>query len=298
MKSGKQKILVISIIILILLIIGIIILLNKSKNRENEELPLPIEMPIISELEEETNYTEYFTVQSIINKIFEFSTNIDEMENDPINKEQMAHVQEYMEEYLEAVFYYYIGDNKISKDEFKEIYEQYCNEIYTINSMYVYNKTEDIKLIYVDGSLKNSKIHYPMVILHNEFNFTVLPYEYLQEICGKDNIIENLDKIQIESIENKGNNKFSYITVTGQDMALKYFNHYKKLILENTEEAYKLLDTEYKNKRFGDLNGFKRYVKENYETIKNAKMEKYKVEYYDDYTRYICIDKERTLLFL
>lgn len=298
MNNKKQKIVLILMVIILLLIIGIIILLKQFKNDKKEWATPPTKMPIISELEEEKNYTEYFTVENIINRIFDYSTAINEMEENSNNNEQLNYDPEYIEEYLNSVFYYYLDNTKISKSEFRKLYKQYINEIYTINSMYVYNKTEDIKLIYINGSLKKSKVNYPMAILHNELNFTVLPFEYLQKICGEENIIDNLDNIKIENIENKGSNKFNYTTVTEQDISLKYFNHYKKLILENTEEAYKLLDTEYKNKRFANLNDFEIYVKENYETIKNAKMEKYKVEYYDDYTKYICIDKERTLLFL
>lgn len=297
MKDKEQKILLISILVIVILIICIILLLRHFENNEKEEATPPNKMPIISELEEETNYTEYFTVQNIINKVFEFSTTINEMEYNASDDNQTNHVQEYMEEYLESAFYYYLDNNEISKDEFKQIYKQYINETYTIESMYVYNKTEDIKLIYIDGILQKSGLNYPIVFLHNEINYTILPYEYLQQICGKNNIINNLDNIKIENIEDKVNNKFRYISITEQKMAIKYFNHYKKLMLENTDEAYKLLNTEYKSKRFSNIENFKNYIKENYKTIANTAIKQYKVEYYDDYTRYICIDKERKLLY-
>lgn len=69
-----------------------------------------------------------------------------------------------------------------------------------------------------------------------------------------------------------------------------YFSEYKNKIKSDIEEAYNILDEEYRLKRFGGLNEFKTYVKENQNNIEKADIIKYQKYEEEDITRYICID--------
>ena len=83
----------------------------------------------------------------------------------------------------------------------------------------------------------------------------------------------------------------SYITV--EDIPAEYMNLYKRLALGSPERMYELLDEQYKVAKFGNLEEFKKYVEENKSKIKNIKLQKYQVTTYDDYLRYICMDKNK-----
>lgn len=279
----KKKILLI-LIILIIISIVIIIFLRKLNNKIDATPPTV--MPIISKLQKEEDYTEYFTVKDIITKIFNFASELNKDEQD-----NMEYSKDYMEEYLNAIYYYYL-EKMPDTYNLKEVYTQYANKVYSIENMYVYNPTEDIKLIYIEGQIENLNGSYPMVFLHNEYNFTVLPAEYLKDVCREDNIKDNLDKIKIDNISDKIRNKFVYSVVTEQEMAIRYFAHYKNMLKQDLQKAYELLDVEYRTKKYTNFEEFKRYIEENYDEIMNLTMKEYKVEYNSNYTKYTCKDQK------
>ena len=49
-------------------------------------------------------------------------------------------------------------------------------------------------------------------------------------------------------------------------------------MIEHPEEAYKQLDEEYRNLRFGNIENFKKYIKKNEERIYNMKLSKFQVK--------------------
>lgn len=288
MKLKKQKKILLLLLALITVSIIIIILLKKINKENKINATPPTVMPIISKLQKEEDYTEYFTVKDIITKIFNFASELNKDEQD-----NMEYSKDYMEEYLNAVYYYYL-EKMPDTYNLKEVYTQYANKVYSIENMYVYNPTEDIKLIYIEGKIENLNGSYPMVFLHNEYNFTVLPAEYLKVVCGEDNIKENLDKIKIDNISDKIRNKFVYSVVTEQEMAIKYLTHYKSILKKDLKKAYELLDAEYRTKRYGNYENFKKNM-ENNDKIANSTIKEYKIEYTSDYIKYICKDQNQNI---
>ena len=63
-----------------------------------------------------------------------------------------------------------------------------------------------------------------------------------------------------EYLKNYEVNEYIPTYVSDEDMAKIYLNDYTKMMYFNTEEAYELLDVEYKNKRFSTYNEFKNYI--------------------------------------
>ena len=74
-------------------------------------------------------------------------------------------------------------------------------------------------------------------------------------------------------------------------MAINYFNYYKNKSLHNTKEAYNLLDEDYRNKRFGNINEYMKYINENKDRIEGITIEQYLVNQEEDYTEYVCKDQ-------
>lgn len=120
-------------------------------------------------------------------------------------------------------------------------------------------------------------------------------------------------KSEEETIEKNNYNGIPYKYLGEDDLVEKYFLDYIENAVEFPEEAYNNLDEEYRNKKFGSLENFRQYVKNNpdiediYKTYntnmedysnymeyltsnKNIKIEKYSKQNQDGYTKYICQD--------
>ena len=118
-----------------------------------------------------------------------------------------------------------------------------------------------------------------------------MTYE-LKEI--EDGVYENIDQIKLEDdeteIPNKGNNAFKYEAVSNVDMCRKYLEDFRQKELNNPEEAYSMLDEEYRNKRFPTFEEFQEYVNSCRDMIQYSSLSKYDVEIKDNYTEYILVD--------
>ena len=86
-------------------------------------------------------------------------------------------------------------------------------------------------------------------------------------------------------------NKLHTTTATERIACLKHMQDYKNELNNNEEEAYYLLDKEYRDKRFASLEEYKEYRKKMKEEIGEESFSKYLVNYYENCTEYVCKDK-------
>ncbi len=105
----------------------------------------------------------------------------------------------------------------------------------------------------------------------------------------------SIDEIKVEKLEEKieanDNNKFEISSSGYEDIVKDYINLYKRITLGNPEKMYNLLDQEYREKRFGNLEEFKKYVETNKQQIGRIRVEQYQTTAQDNSTQYICIDQ-------
>lgn len=100
-----------------------------------------------------------------------------------------------------------------------------------------------------------------------------------------------LDRKEL-TIENKNNiNDFVVQTITDQYLCQQYFLLQKRLMLSRPEISYSYLDEEYKNKRFGSLENYNKYISENKEHILKTALKGYQVERIGDTSQYMCKDQ-------
>ena len=93
---------------------------------------------------------------------------------------------------------------------------------------------------------------------------------------------ENLEE-EYEYLEKYSSNQFIPITITDNEMATKYLNDYKNILMNDLNEAYELLNKEYRTKKFNDYQAFEEYIKDKYSLeFYGTYVKKYKVERYDD----------------
>lgn len=109
-----------------------------------------------------------------------------------------------------------------------------------------------------------------------------------------DSKYDNIDQINLETdiqeIKSNGENDFEYITISDEQICRIYLEQFSKLELENYEEAYALLDEQYKKERFPTLVDYQEYIEMYQDIIKESVLAKYSVDYYDDYTEYVLVD--------
>ena len=81
--------------------------------------------------------------------------------------------------------------------------------------------------------------------------------------------------------------------MTDEMAATEYFNIYKRLMLTKPEIVYNYLQEEYKEKRFGSLENFKKYQSDNINEINQLQLQKYFINKNDQYTEIVCADQNQ-----
>ena len=122
-------------------------------------------------------------------------------------------------------------------------------------------------------------------------NFSIEPIE--------DKEIKSIDEIKIvnsnNTIEKNDNNTAISAKISEEYLCKKYMFYYKKILIASPKLAYKYLDNDYKEKRFGTYEEFKQYIQDNKDKINEINLKEYLVEYYEGYSEYVCKDKYENL---
>ena len=297
------------ILIFVLLIIGIIITIvfininNKTPNNQNETLILtpedkigyevgpesfgepdkPIELKIEPELKNVEDNLTFFTIKALTNNYISTLISGD--------KEQIKLL--LAPSYIKK---YNIDDNnllKISK------IPQSNNLMYKIiiKDMKEFTINNGTKEYIVNGKvrlLENNKIFsYEIMIEVNvsEKTYYIYPENYVKD--KKLNTLKVGDKISYNSENEKieNNNKFEYLKEKSEaEIAIQYMYDIKELLLYYKDDAYNILNEEYRNKRFKNKQTFYKYINDNKLPIALMSAEKYKTIKNNNYTDYIISD--------
>ena len=103
---------------------------------------------------------------------------------------------------------------------------------------------------------------------------------------GKEN-----DYIKITNIEINNDNKFELNVMSDVQTSAMYYNIIKNVLNSEPEVLYNLLlDDEYKQKRFSNIEAFNEFVNQNKSKYNNMKLSKYAKYKYDGYVQYVCLD--------
>ncbi len=72
-----------------------------------------------------------------------------------------------------------------------------------------------------------------------------------------------------------GVNEYNLVNITDRQLAAIYLNDYRNYLKNNIDQAYELLNEEYRSKKFNNIEEFKTYV--NTININNMPVEKYNI---------------------
>ena len=167
-----------------------------------------------------------------------------------------------------------------------------------INEMYVSQKNVNVSIYIVKGRLKENTTDemsdFKLMLKLDAVNktFTVFLGDYIDEKFSDIKIGDEININVDDSIEKNEINIYDYKNITDENYVRGLLLKYQNEVLFDQETAYNNLDEEYREKRFGSLDNFKEYAKNN--IIRNVKLKlaKYQINNYDDYTEYVCLDND------
>lgn len=303
------KKLIIIVVIMILLIVAVIIgmVIFENYNKENDANIIDDQGNYAEEHEEQpTSITEndFYTVNNYISQYF-----------DILNKNNSLYfgIDDNGEEIK------VVSDDEIKTEILNLLSTEYINKNnITINNVYdfVDDIEEDVNFVPIDMALKSSNSQVQQFVvsgLLENINYNIIKVKYLIVNLDtvnstysveplEDNKYNNIDEVvienQINEIEPNDSNEFSYQMVTGEYIAQKYMDTFKRITLGNAGLGYQLLDEEYRNKRFGNEQNFQEYVQKNYNELLGIRCTKYLTNNYEDYEELVCQDQyQNTYVF-
>lgn len=308
MSNIKKMIILLSIVVIIIIVILLIVLnvANKKDPSINEFDPTIEDSQLFkfkTKLERVSVKNNYYVVNTIVNKFYTYYMSLYTTNSDNliIDEEAEVSIKKDQEEKLNAIYQMldneYIQEQKITKDDLSSKLSKINEVIVNVTDMYVSQKNTNTYAYFVYGNIRDKKTgtikDFSMIVKVDMLNrtYTLLLEDYMN-IKYKDlKIGEEVDISVPESIEKNEYNTFTYTNITEETYVTDLFNNYKNNILYNSKKAYENLDKEYKTKRFGSLEKFQEYVKNNTRKNVTMKLNKYQKTSKNDYTQYTCIDQ-------
>lgn len=284
---------VISIIIIITIIL-IILLTVKKDDTQNEIGPLEGKSDeiIISDthiVEYANNRTNSFAASRIAEEYINYV------------------VGERKSELINIISNKYVQDDNITidniVDKVKDTNVQYSeNYEVLINDMYVIKESINLESYLVNltyCNLDTNRNYETKLIVQidiQNLTFEITPYKYMQNL-GYDKLkIGDSCAIEHKQIEKNENNTYKMTPISKDSTAERYFNTFLKHLKYDTQKSYELLDTQYRQQKFGSVNEYIKYVNDN--ALTEIALKAYKVYTYTDYNQYVCIDnKNRYYIF-
>lgn len=187
-----------------------------------------------------------------------------------------------------------VNDNEIvsnmQKYKQKGNYKENVNYNLNIEKMAVKNLQENITIVLVNAKIVNQNFDVIIKLDKANCTYSIFLEDYIDKYNYNENMAEKDININSDNIPENGYNKYIKIEVTDSYIASRLFSEYRMKMLNDTQEAYKLLDTEYSQKKYGNYEAFENYVNENRNKIKYASISEYQVTTHEEMKQYVCVD--------
>lgn len=289
MKKLKIAILIISSIIVI--IITTIICMKGLEKKEQQQAVTPgIEEERPFDVNEKIARNEYYILSKIANTYIQ-----------SLNRNNSAYIK--IDEDGNQV----IEEKSLKNGIINLLSEEYVqkNNI-NINNLYNYVNTFEEQLLFVPINMKgistgNVKTYVVQgIALSFEYEFKkevniVINVDYSNRTFSVEPTSKEYEEIntngQIKNIEKNDHNQYKTTGLNIENIVKDYMNNLKRMMLAKPELVYEHLDEEYRDKRFGNVDNFKEYIKKNEEEIKKIYVDKYLANSFEDYSQYVGKDK-------
>ena len=295
----KVKGLIISMMIIVIFIIIVIVIL-KNNISQNEELDLGNQeinaetkdtYEVGNKIERVKNKNKYYAVEKILNTYIYY---IKEMKGiidfQKYNDETI--IENGVSQLYNILDSEYISEYNIKKSDLQNKIKEYENYDLNIEEMYLFEKSSAINLYIVYADLGEDNVKLLVKTDSQNMTFSVFLEDYIEKYNYRPNMKVQDIKISDNNIEKNNDNQYKYVNITDEYMAVQYMNSLKNNLLKNQQYTYEnLMEDEYKNIRFGNIQNYIKYINENKIELEKIEIQKFTVNYYDDYTEYVCIDQ-------
>lgn len=283
----KIKIIIISlIIVVIILAIALGILLNNKEKIENsiEEEKISEEIQTEENNDKEKLENDYVVAKDIMNNYFNtLSQSIEGVNNSVV--------------ILSVLDKEYITQNNLTEENVIEKFGQY-KEInsYGIRDMFKQKIEKDEQIIgyyiYIKGIIRqNGNTQTVYSLIQEDFQSSsysicfINADEYDRAKTGEK--IRNATEINIEQNDY---NMLADKVVSEYEISLEYLRDYINTVYNNINDGYNLLDEEYRNKKFANIEDYKNYIELQNINPEIVVLKEYAINEKDGYTQYVCID--------
>ena len=291
----------ISILIVLIFIIVIIIFNYKPENTDVNNTDYTTPDTVVSKTIEPTvqkvkDRNNFYVVKNCITRFFTYYTAIYEEDTN----------EEYIEENTQkqnAIAVYnmldteYIRENNLTEENILTKLEVLNQLTIDINSMLVSQRSVNLSVYIVEGTLREnssgkiSPFKIMVKIDANNNTFSILLQDYVDRYYPNIIIGNNFNITVADNIQENPYNKYSYKDITDEEYIKELLEKYREEALFNLELAYNNLEEEYRQKRFNDLEDFKKYVKDNSKKYVMMEASAYNKSVTDTYTQYVCVDQ-------
>ncbi len=304
MNNKKNIIIIISVIVIIVLSIVFFTFTNFQNKEDLDNTDTDLRDEDIELIDNENKKIQklnsYVELNTVRNCIHRFYSSYLYTNNDNVNE-----VENYQNKVYKMLSKDYIEKNNIQTNEIKSIsnnIEDLSVEIYDIYtaSQYFNNQEEygNVKIYFVNGIIRNLNtlegIEFNLIILldnvNNTFEVYMSDYKDYYRVNISD-IGKEVDFNIPESIENRGDNTFSIVGTTMDDIAKYRFDIVKTLLTIDVDKAYDLLINQ-SIEQFSDINEFRTFIENNKKDIYFLAYSSYSLRYDEDKLFIDCYDKK------
>ena len=288
MKDIKKLIIILFVIVVcILLLINII---NKNDDNTPVSNDLTAEVSNNDTLETVTDYKDFYTVNQCVSTYLSY-----------LNTKRSSYYGYNSKNEIGLI----VEDNQIKQNIMDFLDKEYIqrNNI-TLDNLYNTVKTIEDATLFVATDMKvipNSSVDKYVVegIATDLSNVQIMELKLIINLDKNNNTfsVEPIkENTQIKNnktpIEKNENNQFKYVEGIDEEYISKeYIKTFKRLVLANPELSYNYLEKDYRDKRFGSVEEYKKYVKYNKQNLISLQCDKYLKTEYNGYTQYACLDK-------
>lgn len=319
-KTKLIKIAIIIVIIQIIVILGVLYYIsNKKKNNAtnfNNENNIEINneeenIYVIPPIDDNTNKIErvkdnkvFYNVENCVKKYEMFinmNYNLKENELGQPSTAVECNINNEKDK-KEAVLLLLDGDfinkNNINSNNIQNYINFTTNEDISVEALKINEIINDSALkiysIYArkGNNVKKEDTYYIVKIAFGDV-FSIYPlkgYNDIDDIKSVDNSMTNIEK-------NIRNSFVKIDKINEGQIATKYFQEYKDLLLNNNELAYNKLDINYKEKRYGNINEFIEYINQNKRNIELMQVYKYETMKENENCIYKVIDRYENVYY-
>lgn len=282
MKNIKILMIIIGIVIIliVLLLLGIRNPENLNEYDGGEETEAQDTLvEINSNINKETNDYKFFAVDDLINDFMIYiNTENQEAVNALIDS---SYSQEYNVQNISGTI-----DRFYSQEMYKQ--DSVTNSIYYVRGI--------VELVNSQNEINVGNNYFKVYVDNNNLTASIV---FLTEQEYENAIEANSNEIEEKTIEQNEYNKFEEKMLTEWDLSERYIEDYELKLKYNIEEAYNLLDEDYRNKKFNNnIQEFENYIEQNKEILYNISIYNCTTQIEENYIQYNVEDANNNIFVI